>query len=138
MLVLGATGSGKSFLLNFLLTHAQKYEPLTVVFDLGHSYRKLATLLRGSYLEFALRHIAHGWVTIVHNDFQLQFSELPGGGASMLYAEGDDAEALNKVYPEATDLHWRSANLPPFINVNWRWFVTALRSRHVEMLLRGE
>ena len=47
-LVLGATGSGKSFLLNFLVTHAQKYEPLTVILDLGHSYRKLATLLGGS------------------------------------------------------------------------------------------
>ena len=46
-LVLGATGSGKSFLLNFLVTHAQKYDPLTVVLDLGHSYRKLATLLGG-------------------------------------------------------------------------------------------
>ena len=54
-LVLGATGSGKSFLLNFLITHAQKYEPLTVIFDLGHSYRKLATLLEGSYLELGLR-----------------------------------------------------------------------------------
>ena len=51
--VLGATGSGKSFLLNFLLTHAQKYDPLTVVFDLGHSYRKLTALLQGSYLELA-------------------------------------------------------------------------------------
>src|SRR5262249_49279819 len=49
-LVLGATGSGKSFLLNFLVTHAQKYDPLTVIIDLGHSYRKLATLLGGSYL----------------------------------------------------------------------------------------
>jgi type IV secretion system protein VirB4 len=55
-LVLGATGSGKSFLLNFLVTHAQKYEPLTVILDLGHSYRKLATLLGGSYLELGLRH----------------------------------------------------------------------------------
>ena len=54
-LVLGATGSGKSFLLNFLVTHAQKYAPLTVVLDLGHSYRKLATLLGGSYLEVGLR-----------------------------------------------------------------------------------
>lgn len=54
-LVLGATGSGKSFLLNFLVTHAQKYEPLTVVLDLGHSYRKLAVLLEGRYLELALR-----------------------------------------------------------------------------------
>jgi type IV secretory pathway VirB4 component len=54
-LVLGATGSGKSFLLNFLVTHAQKYEPITVILDLGHSYRKLATLLGGSYLEVGLR-----------------------------------------------------------------------------------
>lgn len=55
-LVLGATGSGKSFLLNFLVMHAQKYEPLTVIFDLGHSYRKLATLLNGSYLALGLHH----------------------------------------------------------------------------------
>ena len=54
-LVLGATGSGKSFALNFLITHAQKYEPQTVVLDIGHSYRKLATLLGGSYLELGLR-----------------------------------------------------------------------------------
>ena len=54
-LILGATGSGKSFLTNFLTTHAQKYDPFTVVLDLGHSYRKLATLLRGRYLEIGLR-----------------------------------------------------------------------------------
>jgi len=64
--VLGATGSGKSFLINFLLTHAQKYDPLTVVLDLGHSYRKLAALLEGRYLEIGLR---HGDVTI--NPFAL-------------------------------------------------------------------
>ncbi len=66
-LVLGATGSGKSFLLNFLVMHAQKYDPLTVIFDLGHSYRKLATLLDGSYLELGLRQRG---VTI--NPFALQ------------------------------------------------------------------
>jgi type IV secretion system protein VirB4 len=54
-LVLGATGSGKSFLLNFLVTHGQKYDPLTVIFDLGHSYRKLANALGGSYLELGLQ-----------------------------------------------------------------------------------
>ena len=54
-LVLGATGTGKSFLLNFLITHAQKYAPHTVVLDVGHSYRKLATLLGGRYLEVGLR-----------------------------------------------------------------------------------
>lgn len=56
-LALGATGSGKSFLLNFQVMHAQKYDPLTVIFDLGHSYRKLATLLEGSYLELGLRQL---------------------------------------------------------------------------------
>src|SRR5262245_24774991 len=54
-LVLGATGSGKSFALNFLITHAQKYAPRTVVLDVGHSYRKLATLLGGRYVELGLR-----------------------------------------------------------------------------------
>ncbi len=66
-LVLGATGSGKSFLLNFLITHAQKYDPMTVILDLGHSYRKLATLLQGRYVEIGLRQ--HG-VTI--NPFALE------------------------------------------------------------------
>ena len=47
-LILGATGSGKSFLLNFLVTHAQKYDPMTVIFDLGGGFQKLTTLLGGS------------------------------------------------------------------------------------------
>ena len=34
-LMLGATGSGKSFSLNFLIQSLQKYEPLTFIFDLG-------------------------------------------------------------------------------------------------------
>jgi type IV secretion system protein VirB4 len=53
-LVLGATGSGKSFLLNVLVTHLQQYDPFTVILDLGHSYRKLAGLLDGRYLELRL------------------------------------------------------------------------------------
>ena len=52
-LVLGATGSGKSFLLNFLLTHLQKYEPVTFIFDLGGSYESLTRLFGGSYLPVA-------------------------------------------------------------------------------------
>lgn len=47
-LVLGATGSGKSFLLNFLLTQAQQYEPATFIFDVGGSYETLTTRLGGT------------------------------------------------------------------------------------------
>jgi type IV secretion/conjugal transfer VirB4 family ATPase len=47
-LILGATGSGKSFLLNFLVTHAQKYDPMTVIFDVGGGFQKLTTLLGGT------------------------------------------------------------------------------------------
>lgn len=55
-LIQGATGSGKSFLLNFILTHAQKYNPLTVIFDLGGSYEKLMELLGGSVWRIGLSH----------------------------------------------------------------------------------
>jgi type IV secretion system protein VirB4 len=54
-LILGATGSGKSYLLNFLVLHAQQYDPCTVIFDLGHSYRDLAARLHGSYVELGIR-----------------------------------------------------------------------------------
>ena len=52
--VLGATGSGKSFLLNFLLTHVQKYDPYTVIFDLGGSYRRLTRRFGGSDIHVGL------------------------------------------------------------------------------------
>jgi type IV secretion system protein VirB4 len=48
--MLGSTGSGKSFLVNFLITHAQKYEPYTIIFDLGGGYESLTRLFGGSYL----------------------------------------------------------------------------------------
>ncbi|MYG35487.1 MAG: DUF87 domain-containing protein, partial [Gemmatimonadetes bacterium] len=38
-LILGATGSGKSFTLNFLLVEALKYDPRILILDLGGSYR---------------------------------------------------------------------------------------------------
>jgi type IV secretion/conjugal transfer VirB4 family ATPase len=49
-IILGGTGSGKSFLVNYLLTHAQKYEPLTYLFDLGGGYENLTHLFGGTYL----------------------------------------------------------------------------------------
>jgi type IV secretion/conjugal transfer VirB4 family ATPase len=49
-LILGRTGSGKSFLLNFLITNLQKYDPYTFIFDLGGSFQSLTKLFRGSYI----------------------------------------------------------------------------------------
>ena len=53
-LILGYTGSGKSFLLNFLIQNLQKYEPLTYIFDLGGSYERLTQIFGGSYLNIGL------------------------------------------------------------------------------------
>lgn len=53
-LVLGATGSGKTVLMNAIADCAQQYQPQTVIFDLGHGYRALAEQHGGSYLEFGL------------------------------------------------------------------------------------
>ena len=50
-LMLGATGSGKSFTLNFLLVQAMQYDPRVLILDLGGSYRALTQFLGGGYLE---------------------------------------------------------------------------------------
>jgi len=53
-MILGRTGSGKSFLLNFLITNLQKYDPFTFIFDLGGSFESLTRLFAGSYLRVGL------------------------------------------------------------------------------------
>jgi type IV secretion/conjugal transfer VirB4 family ATPase len=54
-LLLGATGSGKSFTLSTTLQAAQKYEPLTFIFDLGGSYETLTRAFGGTYLNVGLK-----------------------------------------------------------------------------------
>lgn len=49
-LILGMTGSGKSYLCSFLLQNAQKYTPLTFIFDIGGSFQSLTNIFGGSYL----------------------------------------------------------------------------------------
>ena len=49
-LILGATGSGKSFLLNFLLMQALGYDPRILILDLGGSYRHLTEFVGGEYM----------------------------------------------------------------------------------------
>ena len=53
-LILGRTGAGKSFLLNFLITNLQKYAPYTFIFDLGGSFESLTQLFGGSYVRVGL------------------------------------------------------------------------------------
>lgn len=53
--ILGAIGSGKSFTTNFIVQSAQKYSPLTFVFDLGASYQMLTQSFGGSYLNVGLK-----------------------------------------------------------------------------------
>ena len=53
-IILGRTGSGKSFLLNFLITNLQKYQPYTFIFDLGGSFESLTHLFDGSYVRIGL------------------------------------------------------------------------------------
>jgi type IV secretion system protein TrbE len=54
-LITGATGAGKSFLTSFLLQSAQKYHPLTIIFDLGASYEMLTRAFGGTYLNVGLK-----------------------------------------------------------------------------------
>ncbi|MHB8413476.1 MAG: VirB4 family type IV secretion system protein [Candidatus Acidiferrales bacterium] len=53
-MILGSTGSGKSFLLNFLITNMQKYDPYTFIFDLGGSFESLTRLFGGTYVRVGL------------------------------------------------------------------------------------
>jgi type IV secretion/conjugal transfer VirB4 family ATPase len=92
--VLGSTGSGKSFLLNFLITQLQQYDPLVVVLDLGHSYRKLATLLQGAYVELGVRRQA---VSINPFDIESPTSEQIHflHAFARVLIEGDDGYCLS-------------------------------------------
>src|SRR5256884_4353536 len=53
-MVLGRTGAGKSFLLNFLVSNLQKYDPWTCIFDLGGSFESLSELFGGSYIKVGI------------------------------------------------------------------------------------
>jgi type IV secretory pathway VirB4 component len=57
-LLLGATGSGKSFCLSSILQAAQKYDPLTFIFDLGGSYESLTRVFGGTYLNVGLKNLS--------------------------------------------------------------------------------
>ncbi len=99
-LVLGSTGAGKSFLLNFLLVHALRYGARIAILDLGGSYRWLTRLAGGGFLALA----PEGGTAL--NPFALEPSErslrfLTGWTAGLLQiggyrATGNDASEIRR------------------------------------------
>ena len=80
-LILGATGSGKSFSLNFLLVQALQYNPRVVILDLGGSYRWLTQFLGGGYMELSPDDTGGGAV-------RLQPFALPPGERTYAFLSG--------------------------------------------------
>ena len=80
-LVLGATGAGKSFSLNFLLVQALQYDPRVLILDLGGSYRWLTEFLGGGYMELSPEGSAGA-------GFRLRPFSLPVGERSFQFLTG--------------------------------------------------
>ena len=80
-LVLGATGAGKSFALNFLLVQALQYDPRVLILDLGGSYRWLTQFLGGGYMELSPEGNAGG-------GFRLRPFSLPAGERTFGFLAG--------------------------------------------------
>ena len=78
-LVLGATGAGKSFALNFLLVQALQYDPRVLILDLGGSYRWLTQFLGGGYMELSPGS---------SGSFQLRPFSLPAGERTFQFLTG--------------------------------------------------
>lgn len=78
-LVLGATGAGKSFALNFLLVQALQYDSRVLILDLGGSYRWLTEFLGGGYMELS----PEG-----SGGFRLRPFSLPAGERSFQFLTG--------------------------------------------------
>ena len=86
-LVLGATGAGKSFALNFLLVQALQYDPRILILDLGGSYRWLTQFLGGGYMELSPETEAGG-------GFRLRPFSLPAGERTFGFLAGWIARLL--------------------------------------------
>ncbi len=54
--IYGRMGSGKSFLTNLLIEHSLKYNPITVIIDVGNSYYNIVKQHGGSYLALKDHH----------------------------------------------------------------------------------
>jgi type IV secretion system protein VirB4 len=126
-LITGMTGSGKSFLLNFLVTNAQKYRPQTYVFDIGGSFESLTEIFGGTYLN-----VGQESQDFTINPFSLEPTKENLQFLASFFRvliEGDD-ERFRLDYKETRKL-WdaigRMYTVPPeqrtvstFANIHWR------------------
>src|SRR6185437_1800574 len=62
--MVGMTGSGKSFALNFLIQSLQKYDPYTFIFDLGGSFRSMTRMHGGTHVEIGYQALEERQVRI--------------------------------------------------------------------------
>ena len=85
--MLGATGAGKSFALNFLLVQALQYDPRILILDLGGSYRWLTQFLGGGYMELSPEGEGGG-------GFRLRPFSLPAGERTFAFLAGWIARLL--------------------------------------------
>lgn len=113
-LVLGSTGSGKSFLLNFLVSSLQKYEPYTFIFDLGRSYDSLTSYFGGSYTAIGTEGATFGInpfslaPTAENQHFLVSFCRVLVESAGYVMTSADERdliEQVSNVYALGTDQH---------------------------------
>ena len=110
-LILGRTGAGKSFLLNFIITNLQKYAPHTFIFDLGGSFESLTKLFGGSYVSLGVE--SHGFSinpfalppTKENLDFLTLFTKVLAGGADC------DPATEREIYQQVESLYTVDAEL---------------------------
>lgn len=106
-MILGKTGAGKSFLLNFLITNLQKYAPYTFIFDVGGSFESLTQLFSGAYVRIGIN----------SPDFKINPFALPPAKQNLdflalfvkVLAESNGAECLTA--SEDQDLYQQIENL---------------------------
>jgi type IV secretion system protein VirB4 len=136
-LILGATGSGKSFFLNFLIGFLQRYAPHTLIFDLGGNYRALTELFGGRVLRvgpdrpsFAINPFCLP-PTPSHLEFLFSFVKvlIQSGGQYLMTRADDQAlyEQLETVYaldPEQRRLFTLSTILPRILSLHLQRWVT--------------
>jgi type IV secretion system protein VirB4 len=102
-LVFGPTGKGKSFILNFLIAHAQKYQPYTFIIDAGGSYRWLTEALNGSCVSvrpetmpFSINPFALE-PTSSNTEFQYAFTKLLVESLGGRVSDADEKEVFEAV-----------------------------------------